>query len=277
MSRHRAAACHPEPGPGILVSKRSGASYRICRATFTYPTSRYPGAGLPSYYLNQYLHAQTLHVTRRLPGDRLPVSSHVRLRSFLFPNPVLSGVTGFPVRQWRSLLKILGAVLFTVQAAPFMILFRPHITHVHTPLPLPLAAVARLLRAKVVITIHGTDILAVQRSRLLQMAIRHLADKIFYVSTAMREPLLRVFSENRLCYTPSGVDLSLFHNQGLARKRQIISVGNLRWQKGYPILLRAFQQISAKLPAYSLIIVGEGQERGRLEGLTSELGILALN
>ena len=87
----------------------------------------------------------------------------------------------------------------------------------------------------------------------------------------MRKPLLEVVPKDSLFYTPSGVDLSIFRNQRLGRKRQIISVGNLRWQKAHGILLQAFKEILAELTGYSLIIVGEGQERGQLEDLATEL------
>ena len=154
-----------------------------------------------------------------------------------------------------------------------MIYFRPHIVHAHTPLPLPLAVIAKVLRVKVVITIHGTDFLTLRRSRLLQLVFRVFSDKIFYVSTAMREPLFTMFPETKLAYTPSGVDLKLFRHRGLYRKRQLISVGSLKWQKGYQDLLKAFQEASTKLPDYSLVIVGDGQDRHDLMNLTRELGI----
>lgn len=52
----------------------------------------------------------------------------------------------------------------------------------------------------------------------------------------------------------------------------IISIGRLHKQKGYPYLLRAFAMVKKVLPC-RLMIIGEGEERERLERLAAELGI----
>jgi glycosyltransferase involved in cell wall biosynthesis len=52
----------------------------------------------------------------------------------------------------------------------------------------------------------------------------------------------------------------------------ILAVGRLVVQKDYPTLLRAFSIVNNKRPV-RLLILGEGQERARLEVLIKELGI----
>jgi glycosyltransferase involved in cell wall biosynthesis len=52
----------------------------------------------------------------------------------------------------------------------------------------------------------------------------------------------------------------------------ILAVGRLVVQKDYPTLLRAFSIVNKKRPVH-LLILGEGQERDRLEALIQELGI----
>jgi glycosyltransferase involved in cell wall biosynthesis len=47
------------------------------------------------------------------------------------------------------------------------------------------------------------------------------------------------------------------------------SIGRLDWQKAYDVLVRAL----ADLPGVTAVIVGEGEERGRLEALAAELGV----
>jgi len=49
-----------------------------------------------------------------------------------------------------------------------------------------------------------------------------------------------------------------------------LAVGNLKEAKGYDTLLTAFSRVVQKIPA-RLIIIGEGQERGRLEQLIRKL------
>jgi len=53
----------------------------------------------------------------------------------------------------------------------------------------------------------------------------------------------------------------------------VMSMGRLTQQKGYDLLLQAFTVCARKHPDWWLLIVGEGEERDRLETLAGELGI----
>ncbi len=53
----------------------------------------------------------------------------------------------------------------------------------------------------------------------------------------------------------------------------ILAVGRLTPQKDYPLLLRAFAQVARRFPRCELRVVGEGEERGRLERLARDLGV----
>jgi glycosyltransferase involved in cell wall biosynthesis len=251
----------------------SRPTLRVCRAIFTYPTSAFPGAGLPAYYLSEHMDAQTLLLTRRLPGNRRPAGPNITVRFIRCPNPVLSGVRGRLTRLSRALLKTLGMALFAAQAAPLMVRFRPDVVHIHTPLPLLLAVVAKALRKRVLMTVHGTDLLALQRGRWLRALVRLTCDEVCYVSAAMDEPLRAMFPRLWLLHTPSGVDLDIFQDTDAVRRRQIITVGSLRWQKGYPTLLKAFQIVRARLPDYTLVMVGDGVDRDALMGQARDLGL----
>jgi len=54
----------------------------------------------------------------------------------------------------------------------------------------------------------------------------------------------------------------------------VLAVGKLKHQKDFPTLLRAFARVRAVRPA-RLVILGEGEDRDRLERLARELGVAA--
>ncbi len=57
------------------------------------------------------------------------------------------------------------------------------------------------------------------------------------------------------------------------RESLIVAVGRLAHQKGFDLLVRAFSQVAADFPGWSVAILGEGQERSSLLQLCSELGV----
>jgi glycosyltransferase involved in cell wall biosynthesis len=71
----------------------------------------------------------------------------------------------------------------------------------------------------------------------------------------------------------NGVDLEQFRPRARERQRgsgpTLLSVGHLVGSKGHDLVVRAL----ARLPAYRLIIAGDGPERSRYEGLARQLGV----
>lgn len=66
------------------------------------------------------------------------------------------------------------------------------------------------------------------------------------------------------------------HNGGLDLKptgRTIVTLGRFTLEKGFDILLKAFARCARKHSDWSLVMLGDGEERGRLEALAVELGI----
>lgn len=59
----------------------------------------------------------------------------------------------------------------------------------------------------------------------------------------------------------------------LTGKKVLLAVGRLVHQKGYDILLAAFSHIAPKYPDWSLIVLGEGELRNKLDSLVIELGL----
>jgi glycosyltransferase involved in cell wall biosynthesis len=53
----------------------------------------------------------------------------------------------------------------------------------------------------------------------------------------------------------------------------IVGVGRLTRQKGFDVLIRAFETLSRRRPEWQLVILGEGEERAALESLVTDLGL----
>ncbi|MHC4402767.1 MAG: glycosyltransferase family 4 protein [Planctomycetota bacterium] len=57
------------------------------------------------------------------------------------------------------------------------------------------------------------------------------------------------------------------------RRRTVVAMGRLSYEKGFDLLIRAFGSIAGEHPAWDLKILGEGDRRAELEGLVDELGL----
>ena len=55
------------------------------------------------------------------------------------------------------------------------------------------------------------------------------------------------------------------------RKKEIVAVGRLDDNKNHAMLIRAFAELSAEFPEYTVMVYGEGENRGKLENLIKEL------
>jgi len=85
--------------------------------------------------------------------------------------------------------------------------------------------------------------------------------------------------EDAVCVIPNPVnDLSCHSDDGSdqlfsMRGQWAVGIGRLVPQKGFDLLLRAFAQCAARVPDWSLVILGDGEEREPLKELAAELGI----
>lgn len=72
---------------------------------------------------------------------------------------------------------------------------------------------------------------------------------------------------------PNPVDGAFYSAKRAENPRDVVSVGRLASQKNYGLLIRAFARIASDCPGDNLVIYGEGDLRGELEGLARRLGL----
>jgi glycosyltransferase involved in cell wall biosynthesis len=141
--------------------------------------------------------------------------------------------------------------------------------------------IGRWLNVPVVMTARGTDVSLIPKypvpRRMIQKACARAAG-IITVSAALKDGLVGMdVDPAKVTVLRNGVDLKLFQprDRQATRKRlgltgpTLISVGLLIERKGHHLIVEAM----ASLPGYTLLIAGEGPERGNLERRIEELGL----
>lgn len=124
---------------------------------------------------------------------------------------------------------------------------------------------------------HGDHLLRVGRRglALLDRAAGRRFDRAVAVSEATRAFLLQ-----RYGYAPEHVEC--IHNgwsgtprppSRTGRRPTVICVANLRSEKRHDVLLDAFARVVAQIPSAELVIVGEGEMRGAIDGEIARRGI----
>ncbi len=146
------------------------------------------------------------------------------------------------------------------------------------------ALLARYFRKPLTITARGSDISLVPEhalpKRMIQWAANR-ADASIGVCSALTD-VLRAWGvpSSRLHVMRNGVDLNRFAPRSNARSQLqiegapvLLSVGHLIERKGHHLAIAAMPAVLACHPAARLLIVGDGEERSRLELQVTRLGI----
>jgi phosphatidyl-myo-inositol dimannoside synthase len=162
---------------------------------------------------------------------------------------------------------------------------------VHCGRILPEGAAARLARLgggpRFVCWTHGEDLAFMSKSRDLTATMRWVlrgAEAVIANSANTQAYLSRLgFPEDRIAVVHPGVDGARFRpdvsgvdiraRHGLEGAFVVLSVGRLQARKGHDVAIRAVAALAPDFPTLRYVIVGDGEERPRLDRLVSELGI----
>jgi len=119
--------------------------------------------------------------------------------------------------------------------------------------------------------------------RFLYQRLYPLADRVICNSKYMQKDLVNSFPlpvENTIVI-PNPVDSERIdqfllggHNPYRSGRYHFVSVGRLNYQKGFDLLLKAFDKSLKKIPDLHLTIVGEGSEEESLKRLADDLGVM---
>jgi teichuronic acid biosynthesis glycosyltransferase TuaC len=255
-----------EPRHGIFVEERLLHLVRSGQITARViaPVPWFPWKG--KYFGRYGRYAQVPAIESRhqvrVAHPRYPVIPKVGMHAA----PYLMALALFP--HFRA-LKARASVPFVVDG------------HFLYPDGVALAMIGRWLCLPVVLTARGSDVTwycdRPGPRAMVRWAIRHCAN-VITVSKSLRDQLASLGAPGeRLTVLPNGVDSERFSPIDRARARlatgcsgfSLLSVGNLIRLKGHDIVVQAV----AGMPDVSLMIIGDGPEKGALRRLIRRLGL----
>jgi len=236
----------------------------------TFPTNVFPGAGYHGYKLSDLDFFDTLYVSPKIDGVpySLKRDKLVCLKNFLHKRTKNESIL------WHKIKRIIGAFFFNLKIVWLLVTSRSDLLHVHSPAYLPAGVIAKLMGRKVFISFHGSDFNVIKNSALYKFFGGLVIDHVFFLGSHMSDTL-RTIHCSKVTEVINGVDRSVFLNSGLKRKKQIIAVGALKKEKGFDLLLDAIHKVRDRLikEGYSVVIVGEGEERLCLSRKIKELSL----
>ena len=155
--------------------------------------------------------------------------------------------------------------------------FQPDVIHVHEPFAPSTSLLAVLHRnAPVLATFHANVAERSLHAMWYRLASPMLApvwrriDRRVAVSDAARRTVQRRLPPAEVVIVPNGADVRAFATArpaALPPGRRVLFVGRLESRKGFPVAVRAFQQLAATIPDLQLIVVGEGRDRIAVDAL----------
>ena len=214
---------------------------------------------------------------------------NIKRFDYFFPRSLQLLTSGEGILYSNKRNKILGKIqMITFVIAEFFaamaIMAREKIDIIHANWIIPQGLVAVLLKyifgTPVIITVHGTDIFALNRLNFIKRFILKNSELCTANSSSTYEAVKNVYSKGWAEIVAMGVDLEEFHprNYDLSWRKQfganpkiILGVGRLIKWKGFEYLIRALPDVLKRFPNTKLIFIGKGPEEENLKAISRKL------
>jgi glycosyltransferase involved in cell wall biosynthesis len=173
--------------------------------------------------------------------------------------------------------------------------FRRHdvrVVHAHQYAPFFYAALARLVgwrRLPIVFTEHGRDYPDFRRSKrvLANRALVRRGDRVIGVGQYVRQALIanEGLRPDKVEVIYNGIDVAAYQSSPASRRAAraalrladdevaVVQVARLNPLKDHATAIHALAHLAASHPLARLLVVGDGEERPRIEALIAELGL----
>ena len=255
----------------------------IVRLSKTFPRVDHQGIGLHCFNYSIYSKSKNIIFTSKMNSDYIKFDEN-QIQIFEIINEFSSGRFLFkkekisPVKfLFYLFIKLLYEIYFCVNT--IFILKKnkitPKIIHVHSINHLVTGYFLKLIfRVPIFLNIGGSEIVRLKKNKLTKFILCYI-NCIFYVSKEMKKHLMYFFNKKKLVHINNGIDIENFDfNTMDKRKKQIVSIGNLRWQKGHQYLIKAFKNfLDNGYDDYILYIVGDGPLLAEITNLINNLNL----
>jgi len=227
-----------------------------------------------------------LDMAKHYDLDRFSIT-HCNLFGDTGPGPFVVGLkaSGLPYfeiagRRWNHLPHMIGKLRSLIETEQVDVL------HLHMVRATIVGGLASLMphRAKVVVSKHYRyAMLSSALPRLLDRFLTNRADAVAAVSHSVEDDVTRHgLAESKARVIHNGIDLQSFDRRSAEERERtsyngpgplLACLASLHRLKGQEYLLRAMPEILRSYPTATLLIVGEGAERARLQELVESLGL----
>ena len=180
--------------------------------------------------------------------------------------PEFKGVKLVPIPTIRN--KSMEASLHTLLGIFCALLYKPDILHIQAIGSALFIPLAKLLGMKVVLTSHGSNYKHLKWGKFAQIVLKlseylgvRFADRIIAVSSCIADEIKRRYNkdsttiENGVIVRKRAENGREVDNYGLIKGKYVLSVGRVVRDKGFDILIDAFN--TSQIDGWKLVIVGQ--------------------
>lgn len=250
---------------------RSKVVYNILKISPSFASHTNPGSGTNAFFHSKYSKHRSYILTEDRNLNYLDVSRNVKIKTIRTKKTGL-GELGDKKFFLKLVLKFFSTVLFTFKSFNYINKIKPKIVHLYSPIYFFTGLYCKIIYgSKIVMTIHGTDGLRIQNSRLLKTLLNFID-----INLSLSNRFIKEINRKDVFFLGNGFDDSIFYlnpKYKNLRRKYIISVGNLRWQKDHLKMIKSFNIFQKDNKEYKLLIVGEGNLRKDIENEILKLNL----
>ncbi|MEI8608435.1 glycosyltransferase family 4 protein [Enterovibrio sp. Hal110] len=244
----------------------------------TRPTYRSSGMGLHPFKITESMSdVNTIYVYPKNESDNIEFNNNDNVKEVEVPfhlekrDPKVGfiGKLSFTARRVFNVLKFNLSVINRLKKE------KVDIVHIHSPMYFVIAFYYWLRGSRCYITYHGSDLNAVQNSRVYKV-LSKIFSGAFSISPNMVERLQKFHKAPNLYVTNNAIDVNSYSiDNALPRQKILLAVGSLKVEKGFNMLIDAFSNAKKDnlLSGYKLHIAGEGPLHSELSRKIVNLGL----